>query len=102
MWERERSHRARSGEYGACRSVGISFSAKKKTGIPKSIRTSVCFNTQPNSYSTNLVYFFESLLVILPTTESRIVGLLSHFGCTCIFNNDDSSDVKYNQHCDFK
>jgi len=49
----------------------------KKNGIPKSIRTPVCFNAEPNSYSTNLVYFFESLIMILLTLESRIVGLLS-------------------------
>lgn len=53
------------------------FNLKKKTGIPKSIRTPVCFNAEPNSYSTNLVYFFESLIMILLTLESRIVGLLS-------------------------
>jgi hypothetical protein len=34
-------------------------------------------NAEPNSYSTNLVYVFESLLVILLTPKSRIVGLLS-------------------------
>lgn len=76
MWERERSYRARSGEYGASRSVGISFSAKK-SGIPKSIRRPVCLNAQSNRYFTNLVHFFKSLLVILLTPESRIVGLLS-------------------------
>jgi len=53
------------------------FFTIKKTGITKSICTPVCINAEPNRYPTNLVYVFESLLVILLTLESRIVGLLS-------------------------